>query len=177
MFVSFGPLIRSNVTGTSNRNVLNVLWKLLLAQLILLSILLGEKLLIQWIASRFNRRAYADRVENQQWAVYVLSRLCEVVGWDHLEHSEHDEKNHTESAAAQKMKNVTFGAVHKAKTAVNAFANELSGRYERILYVFLSPELMDTSVNSNVVEQTPELMVLQHLVTEEKARDVSIYFT
>ncbi|KLO14295.1 hypothetical protein SCHPADRAFT_939706 [Schizopora paradoxa] len=151
MFVSFSPLIRGNVNGTGNEHVLNVLWKLLLAQLILVSILLGEKLLIQWIASRFNKRAYADRVENQQHAVHVLSRLCEVVGWENLEPGGQEEKGRNENnAAAQKMKNVTFGAMHKAKTAVNAFANELSG--------------------SNVVEQTPEIMVMQHLVTEAKAR-------
>ncbi len=173
MFVSFSPLIRDNVTGTSHKHVLNVLWDLLLALLICSSILLAEKLLIQWIASRFNRRAYADRVENQEWAVYVLSRLCEVVGWENLEEHEPNDTRPNANAAAQKVKNVTFGAVNKAKTAVNAFANELSGRYARLL---LFGDAGLTGNYSYVVEQkSPELMVLQHLCTEEKARAVSVY--
>ncbi|KAH9920051.1 Mechanosensitive ion channel-domain-containing protein [Fomitopsis serialis] len=75
VWVSFNPLIstRKQPTATSgDASALSTVAKIFFAILESTLILLAEKVAIQWIASKFHERSYAERVAQQKFAVRVL---------------------------------------------------------------------------------------------------------
>ncbi|PCH43751.1 hypothetical protein WOLCODRAFT_104096 [Wolfiporia cocos MD-104 SS10] len=78
IWVSFQPLINTrripHITNTG-ASALSTAAKILFAIFECAIILLAEKVLIQWIATKFHQRSYAERVADQKFAVRVLVAL------------------------------------------------------------------------------------------------------
>ncbi|OSD01247.1 hypothetical protein PYCCODRAFT_1412753 [Trametes coccinea BRFM310] len=77
IFVSYQPLINAtqDTSDASSKQAIDTLSKLLFALMLSACVLFGEKLAIQFIASKFHERSYADRIADQKFAVRVLVTL------------------------------------------------------------------------------------------------------
>ncbi|CDO72761.1 hypothetical protein BN946_scf184994.g14 [Trametes cinnabarina] len=77
IFVSYQPLINATqeTNSTTSQQSVDTLSKLLFALMLSACVLFGEKLAIQFIASKFHERSYADRITDQKFAVRVLVTL------------------------------------------------------------------------------------------------------
>ncbi|KAJ3556902.1 hypothetical protein NM688_g1764 [Phlebia brevispora] len=77
-WVSFQPLVYTRQESDASKNavdIIQLLAKLLFAFMLCAAVLLGEKLSIQWIASKFHERSYAERIADQKFAIRVLTTL------------------------------------------------------------------------------------------------------
>ncbi|KZT70940.1 hypothetical protein DAEQUDRAFT_666983 [Daedalea quercina L-15889] len=78
LWISFNPLINTRRVSTATSGdgeALSTAAKIFFAILESALILLGEKVAIQWIATKFHERSYAERVAQQKFAVRVLVAL------------------------------------------------------------------------------------------------------
>ncbi|KAF8625434.1 hypothetical protein AX15_005393 [Amanita polypyramis BW_CC] len=78
IWITWTPLIayRSNAqAGSGSTRAIGLAGRVLFAGFICSAILLCEKILIQWIAEKFHKRSYADRITDQKFAVHTLVTL------------------------------------------------------------------------------------------------------
>lgn len=74
VWITFNPIIVGNHVGNETEQV-SFIANLLFAFFLCASLLLFEKLSIQWIASKFHERSYAERITDQKLAVKILVTL------------------------------------------------------------------------------------------------------
>ncbi|KAF9820412.1 hypothetical protein IEO21_01421 [Rhodonia placenta] len=152
IWISFQPLVNTRRvpdTSSGDAEALSTLAKLLFALFECALILLAEKLCIQWIATQFHQRSYAERVANQKFAIRVLVSLyrrSSDIPWrsDTL-HEGHVEVKRPRRLLKKALHGVKFAAT-TTTTALGNVASEMMGT--SVLQPNSPPAMVKTAIES-----------------------------
>lgn len=83
ILISFNPTTKDKTVPAPNDDIIdppgwiNIVWKVIIALFVLLTLNFVEKIIIQWIATSFHQRTYATRIENNKGDIRQLAQLFE----------------------------------------------------------------------------------------------------
>ncbi|KAH9963910.1 Mechanosensitive ion channel-domain-containing protein [Russula dissimulans] len=135
IWIAWNPLViarQQNTSSAKNKQIIQLIGRLLFGIYLCAGLLLFEKFSIQWIAGKFHERSYAERIAEQKFAIKTLTTLYR--NSTDLHESRGISHNHNEKQplldpkrfVKQAMRGVRFAAT-STTTALGNVASEIAG--------------------------------------------------